>query len=591
MSDPNWIPVCRLDYELTEQGAWPAPLRAKLQAWANVGDFQERRKLSSSLVPEIISILLGDDLTEEGRKRAKLLGEQLVHFEDLIITTKTGLRRKFYRDHLNHMVRVCLLAKAFGEKLNFADMSANRKRLLALVGLMHDVAYPLAEARDILHTTVRSMERSYETISFTDSSPNYKIGLLLARLRRIAPSRTWEDTFASYLESSEHFIMGAIEFLGYVDEKVSGIKGNDFTLAAQAIAFHDNQVEAELRYSDNPILTQLILCDELQEWGRPAEFQQVPVSPVIPELLDFRLERTRISCQIDFGSIGHRLGRPLTQTWAKWKNVSRIIFDRRFPEIDILVNLPGYTQINLSRVEGVLHTFFRSRRMWRVVSISKFRAFLEGLDRTGGFPFTTGNYLDRTVLRQNVTRFLPILRSASSPGTRMTRISDLFLRYVAKPVPRPSPQLTLNLDLNRFEGLTVVGQGIPKAIRFSKSSIQSRINLQLLFEDPPGTTKRTKGTIVRQSRFYPSRLATIIGGIGAAMVIGDLMNNHELQRRIGRTSPLSLRRGGIAYTPAFDAQTMTELLGVTRVEAETIGTFWENRRLVVDANFFRWDSP
>ena len=586
MSDPNWIPVCRLDYQLVDEGAWPSPLGEKLRAWANVGDFRERRMLSSSLVPEIIKTLLGNDLTSAGQRRAKLLGDELVHFEDLIITTRTGLRRRFYRDHLNHMIRVCILAKAFGERLDLSEMTPSRKRLLALVGLMHDIAYPLAEAGKILQTTVRSMEKSYETVSFTDSSPKYNVGLLLARLRRIAPSESWQESLAEYLEASEHFIMGAIEFLGYVDEGIGGVKGRDFTNAARAIAFHDNQIDTILKYSENPILVQLILCDELQEWGRPAEFQRGPISPVIPELLDFQLERNRIACRIDFGSIESHLGKPLTQTWAKWTNVSRIDFDKRFPELKIEVELSNYIQINLSRVESALYEFFRSRKNWGALGVANFTAFLHGLDKTSGFPFAAGSYLDRSVLNKDVTRFLPLTWRGS---VKVSRMSDLFLRYTGKPQPQVWPQQTLSFDLDRAEGLVVHLQGIPKSINFTKSAKQNRIKLHLTVEDPPGSRKSLGGSIVKNAKNFPIRLATMIGGIGAAMVLGDLKNNQNLRRQVVRTGAASLKAGGIPYTPSFDSQTIADLLGVTRVEAETVSNLWENRRAIVDGTFFRWD--
>jgi hypothetical protein len=97
------------DSLLLDWGTWDEECRRAFSVWIRSDDFEERRLKASELIAFLIEHFLGDQISVDGRVRARRLAETLVHLEDLLITARSGIGKKFYRDHLNHMLRVALL--------------------------------------------------------------------------------------------------------------------------------------------------------------------------------------------------------------------------------------------------------------------------------------------------------------------------------------------------------------------------------------------------------------------------------------------------------------------------------------------------
>ena len=98
------------DKELIEKGEWEEEWKREFELW-NEEDYSDvKKQIALNIMKKIIVQLLGEDSVPRGRVRIDRLGKMLDKLEQLLISTKT-LDNKYYRDHLNHSIRVVLLSK------------------------------------------------------------------------------------------------------------------------------------------------------------------------------------------------------------------------------------------------------------------------------------------------------------------------------------------------------------------------------------------------------------------------------------------------------------------------------------------------
>jgi len=328
------------DSSLLEKGRWENKCRLALLEWIKTADFQEKRLKASRLIPFLILHFLGDRISEEGKVRGPRLEESLVHLEDLIIATRSGIGRKFYRDHLNHLIRVALLANAIASKQKSYD-SDSKLNQLVLACLFHDIAYPLSESRTIIEQAFRAMESCYKALTFPQVPYSYMIRKVtnLQKQLQTLPGFETED-FATALDQFAHNIIGGIEFLDYTEDAAT------FIPVLEAIVFHDSSFRNEVRPELSPFLATLIIADELQDWGRPIPFQE---EALIPEIGDLTISENIVSGTLDYRRKSSLS--PFRQAMSKLRNLRRLKLDAWKLTVNLRMGLPDYKTIDLCELE------------------------------------------------------------------------------------------------------------------------------------------------------------------------------------------------------------------------------------------------
>lgn len=303
------------DTKLLGLGSWEKETEKLIENWISEDGFDEKRAEASNLIYTMILRLLGHECSENGRIRSRRLGEMLRYFEDLLALTRGGIAKKFYRDHLNHMLRVMLLADAIGNRMKSLPLTKKDVRLLTIAALVHDIAYPLAESYQIINETTKAMRRCYSALSF----PDYHISYDSKKVKRLVNVLASEDVpasvFGPMLKNYDHGVVGCIEFIDYIkDENLAGKKR-----LFQAIVFHDPAVKVPESVRSDPILLALVLSDEVQDWGRPVGLDK---ETAISQIDDFRITSGNMRGTFEWkGKINVS---PLRQIHSKAANFSRL---------------------------------------------------------------------------------------------------------------------------------------------------------------------------------------------------------------------------------------------------------------------------
>ncbi len=178
--------------------------------------------------------------------------DKMPDLEARAAVNKSEVKRKFYRDHIDHMIRVFLLASYLAKTMNGKVSS----RSLALTCLFHDVTQ-LVDISKELSTSKEDNDRfvhDMASIAATSICANY---------------REMKEYFSRRLEStSEHDVAGA--FLTWRTLKVEHKKQSLDALLAIALHHAEPGLLSRMKIAGCPELCFLILADELQEWNRRA---------------------------------------------------------------------------------------------------------------------------------------------------------------------------------------------------------------------------------------------------------------------------------------------------------------------------------
>jgi len=197
--------------------------------------------------------------------------------EAMLYTVREG-----YRDHLHHVVNVCLLGMVlmeagFFEKLDPnweqipEDLKHRRRRNWMLAGLLHDVGYGLDLNRHMIphldfFKVCPSLSKFQEDLAkaFEDSEQN------------LCKSLNQWFNFGTLSNKLDHGIVSALYllFLDHAgedldeDAKPSDEWCKEICEAFEAIGKH-NLEGTHIIPVENPLAFLLLLCDHLQEWDRP----------------------------------------------------------------------------------------------------------------------------------------------------------------------------------------------------------------------------------------------------------------------------------------------------------------------------------
>lgn len=351
MKQDKTVESAIFDSRLLDMGEWAPTEKEKFEAWTKIYKFDDKRLEASKTLSYLIPHLLEDDCTAVCRKYSRRLAEKLILFEDLLYTTRGGLAKKFYRDHLNHMLRTALLARAIAKHVKCLGFADEEVKLLSIAALTHDISYPLAEASKMISDTVSAIEDCYQSLKFVQSPPHLNIEGILELFENLLPKSASLNAvqLASLFENHNHGLMSALEFLFYVKDR------GKFSKVIEAIALHDSDLRTPVNLSEKKILGTLILSDEMQDWGRPVHFEE---EPTVAEIKNFKLGANCILGDFDL-STESRLS-PFRQIFAKVKNLSRMDLIETGLKIRISFSLPKYAKLDFSRFEDLLQKLYNS---------------------------------------------------------------------------------------------------------------------------------------------------------------------------------------------------------------------------------------
>ncbi len=185
--------------------------------------------------------------------------------------------KAFYRDHLNHVIQVCLtgwliLETEFEHTRDgncavadrFLSTGQNREELMRqwfVASLLHDVGYVI----DIGTGWADLLDK------FEDKEV---LGVLSKATRKtIEDWSSCVDTWKGWDYRSEdrpgedHGVVSALHVQNAL-AKITNASAADYSAALTAIAHH-NHPKAKIRFQEEKLSVLLVLCDELQEWNRP----------------------------------------------------------------------------------------------------------------------------------------------------------------------------------------------------------------------------------------------------------------------------------------------------------------------------------
>lgn len=225
-----------------------------LTRWLTTEGIFEQRELASHFFAKVWKYI---------SERYKLLDfsdyfDKLPEFEEIAYSTKYGIDRKFYRDHLNHNIRAALLSAfltdVFHSKMNEDARGYNRIFVAFLGGLLHDIALPLSSYENTNQTLQKALQplgitRESRIASLIDRSKlkdSLTTVALLASLPNLEKLQTnrvlfpwgqrdeildiantrilFEEMICSM--SDEHAILGAAIIFNAAAIKRGGSKGN-----------------------------------------------------------------------------------------------------------------------------------------------------------------------------------------------------------------------------------------------------------------------------------------------------------------------------------------------------------------------------
>ncbi|MEW6499328.1 MAG: hypothetical protein AB1589_43650, partial [Cyanobacteriota bacterium] len=186
-----------------------------LKKWVNARSLEDQRGIAPIVVTEVIAKALEALSISYNRERLSEIGHDLKYFENLIIGAKSGLGRKFYRDHLNHMIRTFLLMRYFAGKLDVCKRGEDDAKGWGIEGIIHDIGYPVEQAWNIFRETVDALKRCYYYKYYVEPTSRRELSEYVSILQSCISDMTQSSLiqYLSALESLNHALIGCIEFL------------------------------------------------------------------------------------------------------------------------------------------------------------------------------------------------------------------------------------------------------------------------------------------------------------------------------------------------------------------------------------------
>jgi len=334
------------DIEVLTLGKWDLEDRNKFHEWTDLTNKELKQKKAGELLTYFISKLLGEDCSYEARSKIQHLYNVVSNLENLVYVTR-DIKNKYYRDHINHSLKVTLLSKAISLIEPF-KLNENDTRDLLLSSLFHDIAYPLSDSVKIFDTTINALKDCYFSAEFFRSSIKKSTITDMEKLSEIVELE--EDRLNSMIEDMNHGVLSAIEFISYLKNPDKSL--NKYNSVIKSIALHNSEYLDEIDISKDPILGILLLSDELQDWGRTS----VISSSIISRIEDFILEDRVISGRFPY------LVDPnysiLKQICGKSNNIKKIIIDSKDILFKLLFELKDYYEVNNTEYVKLLQELY-----------------------------------------------------------------------------------------------------------------------------------------------------------------------------------------------------------------------------------------
>ena len=137
--------VCRIDELLFKKGNWTTFRNSRFleefKRWiAGANDHWLKYEIVANVFRSFV-----EEYGDEPRGSTLFFGDTIVHLEQQLSVSISQIAKHFYRDHLNHSVRVCLLANSILSTCYNPGRRGTDIRL-SLVGacLYHDIGNYLA---------------------------------------------------------------------------------------------------------------------------------------------------------------------------------------------------------------------------------------------------------------------------------------------------------------------------------------------------------------------------------------------------------------------------------------------------------------
>jgi len=216
-------------------------------------------------------------------------------------------RNRMYRDHFIHSFNVFLLGYYIINRLNethhnkdfFKAREPNFNLTWMLTSTFHDVAYPIQETEFWLNELFEKFlgVNPKFSLNITQIVPMVYVDFIrliscwhrqpiqgpLQGDKLMSMDWTFYNEIGSKLIEKEHGVVGALMLShrmaireGFLEEPIDSTKARnpwDFLYlhlpACHAISLHHLQ-SIPVSFSKHPFAFMLILCDELQDWGRPS---------------------------------------------------------------------------------------------------------------------------------------------------------------------------------------------------------------------------------------------------------------------------------------------------------------------------------
>jgi len=365
-STDTYVVSLLFDKKLIELGKWPDDIYSNLEEWNEIADYEMQRTKAAFLISNLILRILDRDCSSKGKIRVKRLARALANFEQLIMSTGE-LERKFYRDHLNHMIRVSLLARAIAQKRPF-NMTSRDLDKLTLASLFHDVAYPLSKIGQSLKFSMKAIKDCYNVAS--EALPISEIRFNLNILSSLPIENIAE--YKKDLEKLNHGILSSLEFVSYLEQRKGLVQ--KYKEVIEAIASHSSSSVKKVNSLKERILSILILADELQDWGRP--IGHVASFSFIPKIEKFRLVDGELKGEYNTKNISGFSA--LKQIYGKASSLARVSLPANY-SFNLKFSFDDFECVDIQEIEGTLQALFnRCRQLERCLfQPSHFRKLYE----------------------------------------------------------------------------------------------------------------------------------------------------------------------------------------------------------------------
>lgn len=319
--------------------------------------------------------------TQSEMERLELMAKETRAEFEWTIFRKSAIGGKFYRDHVDHALRVMLLSNYLiweiekqiisvpGYSNYFHYFLTDRREFsrkiwlpLVLSSLYHDLAYPISDPklyavhreeldecyRALRRENINKVKKYLSRISQSFFSQNSESN---NRLRK-----EFDDAFfkKGAYKTRDHGVLAAIDFLLLFEKAMQEDEdlSQPLLIAAQAIALHNTLMNEEnigiIRFDEYPVAFLLILCDELQEWGRPIAKRGKHAPPIMNSMkLGVVLDgegRIQVEASLDFSNAREGFN-PFLQYSSKFESLRRLSIDPlaiHGPFLNIALRIPRF---------------------------------------------------------------------------------------------------------------------------------------------------------------------------------------------------------------------------------------------------------